>query len=178
MHVACFTRLPFPRNPWVICEQYRYCLYLMAAGEYISVVSAFPIDKKEGTGYSSGHRLNVRIDDVHEQTQKGENLCVYYLFIHLCIYEIQYSHCIAVYLRKLTFVCLFPCPTCDFAHLSHLFNQSFFSLLTRLAISRDISTNQHGQKIRWESCRFESQKLKLHSQRRIPFWRCGSTSKF
>ena len=165
MHVACFTRLPFPRNPWVICEQYRYCLYLMAAGEYISVVSAFPI------AYTSNH-------EVHEQTHKGEKLCVYYLFIHLCIYEIQYSHCIAVYLRKLTFVCLFPCPTCDFAHLSHLFNQSFFSLLTRLAISRDFSTNQHGQKIRWESCRFESQKLKLHSQRRIPFWRCGSTSKF
>ena len=47
-------------------------------------------DKKEGTGYSSGHRLNVRIDDVHEQTHKGEKLCVYYLFIHLCIYEIQY----------------------------------------------------------------------------------------
>ena len=47
-------------------------------------------DKKDGTEYLSGIRLNGHIDDVHEQTHKGENLCVYYLFIHLCIYEIQY----------------------------------------------------------------------------------------
>jgi hypothetical protein len=33
-------------------------------------------DKKDGTEYSSDIRLNVRIDDVHEQTHKGENLCV------------------------------------------------------------------------------------------------------
>jgi hypothetical protein len=44
-------------------------------------------DKKDGTEYLSGVRLNMRID---EQTHKGEKLCVYYLFIHLCIYEIQY----------------------------------------------------------------------------------------
>ena len=44
-------------------------------------------DKKDGTEYSSGVRLNMRID---EKTHKGENLCVYCLFIHLYIYEIQY----------------------------------------------------------------------------------------
>jgi hypothetical protein len=114
-------------------------------------------DKKDGTEYLSGIRLNGRIDDVHEQTHKGENLCFYYLFIHLCIYEIQYSFCIILFLRKLTFV-PFSLPDLRFRAS---FQPIIFSMLTRIAISRIFSTNQNGKKIRWESCRFESQKLKL-----------------